>query len=160
MSGFSRMYVIGGAGGYMGADGVNPIELLILVGDAHRQWLEPHYFNRSIRPMGRLQTIVPFGPDHPDMVLDACLAFYPRPFRRCPSFRAVEAAVRGMERLDFDARPDEIPAAWPILRAEARGLLAELGVWEARFLEFDVHKNCARVPGDFFRESAPRVAPE
>ena len=30
----------------MGADGVNPIEFLVLVGDADRQWLEPQYFDR------------------------------------------------------------------------------------------------------------------
>jgi hypothetical protein len=131
MSGYSRFYVIGGAGGFMGSDGVNPIALMILVGDAHRQWLEPHYFDGSIRPLGKLRSIIPDGPNHPDTVLDACIAFFPKPFRRCPSFRAVEAEVRELERLDFDAEPERIPAAWKMLRAEARGLFAELGVWEA-----------------------------
>jgi hypothetical protein len=90
--------------------------------------------------MGRLRVIVPYGPDHPDMVLDACLAFYPRPFRRCPSFRAVEAEARNLERLDFNAFPEAIPAAWPMLRAEARGLLAELGVWEAELRPYGVQR--------------------
>ncbi len=55
MAGYSRLYAVGGLGGFMGADGVNPIEFLILVGDADRQWLEPHYFDRSITPIGRLR---------------------------------------------------------------------------------------------------------
>ncbi len=41
MSGFSRFYVFGGAGGFMGADGVDPVAFMIFVGDGDRQWLEP-----------------------------------------------------------------------------------------------------------------------
>ena len=66
MAGYSKFYVVGGEGGFMGSDGVNPIEILILVGDAGRQWLEPHYFDASIRPIGRIQLIVPAGPDDTD----------------------------------------------------------------------------------------------
>ena len=49
MAGFFRLYVVGGLGGFMGADGVNPIEFMILAGHSSRQWLEPHYFNASPR---------------------------------------------------------------------------------------------------------------
>lgn len=48
MAGYSKLYVVGGLGGFMGADGVNPIDFLVLVGDADRQWFEPHYFDRSL----------------------------------------------------------------------------------------------------------------
>jgi len=92
VAGYSKFYVIGGQGGFMGADGVNPIEFLVLVGDAGRQWLEPHYFDRSIKPIGRLRAIVPAGPDQPDSLLDACIAFCPRHFRECPSLGEVESA--------------------------------------------------------------------
>lgn len=115
----------------MGADGVNPIEFLVLVGDADRQWLEPHYFDRSIMPIGALRVIVPVGPDHPDSLLDACIAFCPRHFRSCPSLMEVESALRDADRLDFDARPQEIPAAWARLREEARPLLAAMSIWQA-----------------------------
>ncbi len=43
MAGFSKIYAIGGQGGYMGADGVNPMEMPLMVGDASRQWLEQRY---------------------------------------------------------------------------------------------------------------------
>ena len=66
MAGYSKLYVVGGLGGFMGADGVNPIEFLVLVGDADHQWLEPHYFDRSITPIGGLRVIVPSEPDHKD----------------------------------------------------------------------------------------------
>lgn len=115
----------------MGADGVNPIEFLVLVGDADRQWLEPHYFDRSIMPIGRVQVIVPPGPDHPDSLLDACIAFCPRHFRTCPSLGEVESALRDADRLDFDARPQDIPPAWANLREEARPLLAAMSIWRA-----------------------------
>ncbi len=131
MAGYSRLYVVGGLGGFMGADGVNPIEFLILVGEGNRQWLEPHYFDRSIRPMGKIRVIVPAGPDHPDALLDACLAFYPRHCESCPSLARVEAALQDAERLDFDAEPRGIPAAWADLREEARPLFAAMNIWRA-----------------------------
>ncbi|MBL8862356.1 MAG: hypothetical protein JNK02_10125 [Planctomycetes bacterium] len=137
VAGYSKIYVIGGQGGVMGADGVNPIELLILVGDASRQWLEPHYFDKSIQPIGKLRVIIPAGPDQPDSLLDACIAFCPRHFSACPSLQEVESALRAAERLDFHARPGDIPAAWARLRDEARPLFAALSLWQADLVPID-----------------------
>lgn len=131
MAGFSKLYVIGGQGGFMGADGVNPIEFFVLVGESDRQWLEPHYFDRSIDPIGKLGVIIPASPNHPDSLLDACIAFCPRHFKGCPSLGAVEAALRDAERLDFNADPQDIPPAWARLREEARPLFAEMNIWQA-----------------------------
>ena len=47
MAGFYKIYMVGGSGGFLGADGINPIGLQILVGTADREWLEPKYFLRS-----------------------------------------------------------------------------------------------------------------
>ena len=112
MAGYSKLYVVGGLGGFNGYDGVNPIEFLVLVGDADRQWLEPHYFDGSIVPIGRLRRPLQAGPDHPDALLDACIAFCPRYFRSCPALAKVEPELRDAERLDFDAHPEAIPEAW------------------------------------------------
>ena len=119
MAGFTKLYVVGGEGGFMGADGVNPIEFLILFGESDRQWLEPHCFDRSISPMGRLRVIVPARPNDPDALLDACIAFCPRYFSQCASLSAVRSQVGDAERLDFNLRPDDIPEAWDLLRNEA-----------------------------------------
>jgi hypothetical protein len=131
MSGYSRFYVFGGQGGYLGADGVNPIALMILIGDGNRQWLEPLYVDPQLERLGRLSTIVPAVPDHPDNLLDACIAFFPCNFEQCPTFAAVKAALGDAERLDFDAHPEEVPEAWSTLREEARPIFAELNVWQA-----------------------------
>ena len=131
MAGYSKIFVFGGLGGYMGADGVNPIEFLILVGEGGRQWLEPHYFDTSISPIGRLRTIIPEGPDYPDSLLDACIAFCPRYFGACPSLAAVESALRDLERLDFSADAASIPLGWAKLREEARAVFASMNCWRA-----------------------------
>jgi hypothetical protein len=46
MAGYSKLYCVGGLGGYLGADGINPILFQILIGNADRQWLEVHYFDK------------------------------------------------------------------------------------------------------------------
>lgn len=51
----------------MGADGINSIELFVLVGDGSRQWLEPQYVDKTIEPIGRIRVIIPEGPDHPSV---------------------------------------------------------------------------------------------
>lgn len=131
MAGYSKLYVIGGRGGFIGADGVNSIEFLVLVGDSDRRWFEPHYFDRSITPIGRVRAIVPLGPNDPNSLLDACIAFCPRRFRSCPSLAEVESALREADRLDFDAHPHEIPAAWVRLREEARPIFVAMNIWRA-----------------------------
>ncbi|HOU54613.1 MAG TPA: hypothetical protein PLQ97_11850 [Myxococcota bacterium] len=131
MAGFSSMFVIGSPGGFMGADGVNSIALLVLVGDGNRQWLEPQYVAPSLGPIGRLRVLIPEGPNHPDALLDACLAFFPEPFRECPSFREVEAALQDQDYLDFDLKPHRIPKAWFRLREEAKPHFANLWIWKA-----------------------------
>lgn len=65
MAGFSKIYCLGGLGGFMGADGINPIGGQILIGDADRQWLEPRYFDKKLKPIGKINIIVPESPnDH------------------------------------------------------------------------------------------------
>lgn len=131
MAGFTRLYVVGGAGGFSGSDGANPILLQILVGEGNRQWLEPHYFDSSLRPIAEVRTIIPASPNHPDAVLDACIAFFPDPFRECASFADVEEQLQGRDRLDFNLEPEEIPASWASLREEARRTFRRLNIWQA-----------------------------
>ncbi|RJP77709.1 MAG: hypothetical protein C4524_07765 [Candidatus Zixiibacteriota bacterium] len=133
MAGFSRIYCIGGEGGFMGADGINPILLQILVSDAHRQWLEPHYFNHRIQPMGQVRVIIPESPDHPDMLLDACMAFFPEAFKSCPSFEYVANNVGSAERIDFEAHGE--PLGWYKLRQEAKPIFEQMGIWRADLVQ-------------------------
>jgi hypothetical protein len=131
MAGFSKIFVIGEPGGFQGADGVNPIYFIILVGNADRQWLEVKYFDPTMVPIGRIRRIIPEGPDDPASLLDACLAFGPARFRSCPSFTEVEAALRDAEDLDFHLGKSRIPSAWTRLRQEARPIYERFNIWEA-----------------------------
>lgn len=144
MAGYSRMYVLGGAGGFMGSDGVNPIEVLILQGEGSRQWLEPRYLEKPVGPIGSVRSLVPAGPGDPDAVIDACIAFCPDYFRACPSLPEVEKALAKTEQLDFNAYPKRIPAAWARLREEARPIFAELGIWTADFVPLE--RNQVTIP--------------
>lgn len=131
MAGYSRIYVIGGQGGFMGADGVRHPECMLLVGEGSRQWFEPRYLDKSISAIGKLRSMVPAGPADPDSLLDACIALFPRYFKGCPSLEEVESELRDREQLDFDADPKGIPAGWVRLREEARPLFANMGIWQA-----------------------------
>jgi hypothetical protein len=129
MAGYSKIYCIGGEGGFLGADGMNPIDFQILVGDADRQWLEVRYFNRGIRPMGRVRVIIPAGPDHPNALIDACLAFFPEFFESCPALTRVVEGIGNISRIDFHL--DGEPSGWAQLREEARSLFKHLIIYEA-----------------------------
>lgn len=131
MAGIYKLYVVGGAGGYMGSDGVSPVEFMILVGVGSRMWMEPSYHNRALTPLGNVRTIIPEGPTSPDAVLDACLAFAPEYFAACPSMAAVRAEVGTREQLDFDGGTERVAPSWRALREEARDEFARIGLWEA-----------------------------
>jgi hypothetical protein len=131
MAGYSKLYCIGGLGGSEGADGINPIGLQIWVGNSSRQWLEPHYFDNDITPIGHIKVIVPRGPDDPNALLDACIAFYPEAFAQCASMAVVQSKLARAETLDFDLGENEIPQEWHQLRKEAQGPFRELHIFEA-----------------------------
>jgi hypothetical protein len=138
MAGFNKIYCVGGLGGFDGADGINPIQFQIWVGDGNRQWFEPHYIDPTIRPLGRLKRMVPKGPDDINDLFDACIAFYPRHFRTCPTMPVVESLLRDVERLDFHLGQDDIPKEWPQLRKEAWPLFRQLNVFEGRLAQVKI----------------------
>ena len=131
MAGFEKLYVIGGEGGYQGANGVNPMETILLLGNSDREWLEPRYLQGPSRPLGKLKFLIPESPSHPDALLDACLAFRPDLFPGCPSLRAVESQLKDADRLDLHMGPAAIRNAWAKLRDEARETYESLKIWQA-----------------------------
>jgi len=133
MAGFSKIYCIGGSGGFAGSDGINPMLLQIWVGDSSRQWLEVHYFTKNIKPLKGIVRMVPDGPNSDNALLDACLLFYPDYFRSCPSLQEA-AKILPADSQFFDIDAVGVSLAWQKLREEARPLLSTLVVYEA-FLE-------------------------
>ena len=130
MAGFSRIYCIGGLGGFMGADGINPILFQILVGDADRQWLEVHYFSRGIRPLRGICSFVPARPDDPNSLLDACILFYPEHFKNSATLTIVEEQLRGVSAIDFHLNHN-VPDEWEKLREETRDDFSKLCIFQA-----------------------------
>lgn len=102
MAGFSRMYCIGGLGGFMGADGINPLNALILVGDA-------------------------------------CIAFFPTYFRKCPSMDNVRKKTEWMKRLNFNLGNDEIPDEWSNLIKEVLPIFRKLNLFEANLIPLELN---------------------
>lgn len=134
MAGIYKLYVVGGRGGFMGADGANPVSLLILVGAADRQWLEPVHIDRSLKPLGRVRTIIPERPDDPLSLLDACLAFAPKLFKGCPGLEEIGKELAGTERMDFHLNSG-IPPGWQRLREQAAPFMREIPAWSAELKE-------------------------
>ena len=129
----SKIYCIGAEGGFGGSDGLREIYLQILVCDGGSQYFKSYYLdcirpNRHIRPMGRINVIIPAGPDHPDALIDACLAFFPEHFESCPSLTQVAEGLAKAKRIDFHW--DGEPTGWAQLREEARPLFEELIIYE------------------------------
>lgn len=137
MAGFSQMFLIGGQGGFGGADGINPIYLQIWVGDANRQWLEAHYCDRSIRPMGKVKRFVPRRPNDPVNIMDACLLFFPQHFSKCSLVPVVAEKMKDIEFVDFDLE-DNVPIEWPWLRYEARPFFEDLGIFVANLVPYSL----------------------
>lgn len=130
MAGFSKIYCIGGTGGFLGSDGINPILVQIWQGEGDRQWFEARYFDKKFKPLGNVKKIVPLGPDMPDNLLDACIVFFSDPFKKCPSFPGIEIKLNKVKFMDFNLNKG-VPIGWEKLREEARPFFNEFGLYEA-----------------------------
>ena len=115
--------------------GFNPVMVQIWIGEGNRRWLEAHYFKYQGGPLGNLQVIIPAGPDDPDQLLDACIAFFPEAFTACPSLAAVRHELRETIRLDFNLSPEAVPKLWSTLREEARPIFGNLILYRADLVE-------------------------
>lgn len=135
MAGYSKIYCVGGLGGFQGADGINPILFQILVGDADRQWLEVRYFDKRIKPLGKISVIIPESPDSPNALLDACIAFYPKHFESCFLLSQVEQKLGNLTKLDFHLEQNTIPEEWQNLKIEALPLFKMLNIFEANLTQ-------------------------
>ena len=139
MAGFWKCYFVGGTGGFMGADGLSAPFVFLMVGESDRQWIEPVYHDPAMRPLGSLKSLVPAGPDSPEALVDAAIAFLPKLFESCPSFNKVAAQLEGVEQLDFH-RGRGVPSEWGKLREEALPKFEELAVFEAGLRLLDLSR--------------------
>jgi hypothetical protein len=145
MAGYGELYVVGAASGAevpakgwaksVGGGAVSHVLFQIVVGGEERQWFEVYYFDKSIKPLGNITKIIPESTDHPDALLDCCIAFYPKYFESCPSLATIPKKVKTFRRLDFHHGMDEVPEEWAALREEARPLFKNLHIWQAKLVK-------------------------
>jgi len=142
MAGISNIYCIGGQGGFMGADGMNPIVAQIWQGYADRMWLEARYFDNRYGPIGRVKTVIPPGPDDPNMLIDAAIIFFPDFCKDCASFPELVEHIGNRERLDFhlDKTLSDVNSALSRLREDARSKFSTLFIMEGCLTEISRKK--------------------
>ena len=115
-------------------DKTNSVDLEILVGYGNRIWLEPKYHNKTIRPIGKIRTVIPSSPDDQNALLDACIAFAPKYFAKCPTLDDISKKLANMRTLDFDFK-ENIPDDWHQLRKEAAPIFEKLPIFRMDLTE-------------------------
>jgi len=132
LAGFIKLYLIGGRGGFDGADGINPIDLIIGVGASDREWLEP-IFAAKKSYLG-IEVIIPDPDNYQNSIIDACIAFAPDLFKKCELLHKVAVELGGSNRLDFTDK-NTIPKSWEELRDQARPIFGNISVFESPIIE-------------------------
>ena len=124
MAGFDKCILFGHAG----YDDINGIRMELWRGVSSRMWFEAA---PGFRGKGqRVDVVIPKGPEDPDMLLDAALAFYPEAFRKVPGYDRMYQSLAKHARLDFDLGKG-IPAEWAAIRELARPVFKDLTIYEA-----------------------------
>jgi len=96
--------------------------------DAGRWTFQPLYAAGAGAPLGRLQRLTTTA-QHPDALLDACLAFFPDVFAGCAALALVRQVVGEAEELDLSGR---LPVGWVALRGEGKAVMMGAAVKTAR----------------------------
>ena len=121
----------------------NPHGILMAIfrEDGGRISYGPHYLDKSIKPIGKINVTIPNSPEDPNQLLDALIAFAPKFFDNCPSLEGVKNQLVNEKSLDFHLREDDIPENWNELRKEARNAVEQgikvdngmLGIYSTKF---------------------------
>ena len=104
MAGISAYYYIGGAGGFMGSDGLNGKDIEIAVWEGDRRALVAKHLTYNHHPMYmNLKRFVPHGPDDEDQARIALILFASNLFKDCPSYEKVKLECEGIDFIDFSS---------------------------------------------------------
>lgn len=124
MAGFDKSVFFGHAT----YDGINGITMELWRGVSSRMWFEAaRGFKRRAQ---RVEVIVPKGPNDPDMLLDAAMAFCPKVFQDVPGYTRMYESLEPRSYLDFDM-DEGVSADWAAIRELARPVFRQLTIYEA-----------------------------
>ena len=131
MAGFYKIYMVGGSGGFLGTDGINPIALQILIGTSSREWLEPNYFDKELSSISGITHMVPKGPTDNENIIDGLIIFAPQLFEKsCDLLKDayIHFDKLGKKRIDMS---EDQPAFWNDLVCEAKPTFENLKLYRA-----------------------------
>ena len=124
MAGFDKSVFFGHAT----YDGINGITMELWRGVSSRMWFEAaRGFKRRAQ---RVEVIVPKGPNDPDMLLDAAMAFCPKVFQDVPGYTRMYESLEPRSYLDFDM-DEGVTADLAAIRELARPVFRQLTIYEA-----------------------------
>ena len=131
MAGFYKIYMVGGSGGFMGADGINPIALQILIGTSSREWLEPNYFDKDLSSISGITRMVPKSPTNDENIIDGLIIFAPQLFEEsCDLLKDAHMYFDKLGKKRIDMSKHE-PAFWNDLVIQAKPKFENLKLFRA-----------------------------
>ena len=108
------------AGGFLGADGINPIGLQILVGTSSREWLEANYFDKKLNSISGITHMVPKSPTSDENIIDGLIIFAPQLFEEsCDLLKDAHMYFDKLGKKRIDMSKHE-PAFWNDLVIQAK----------------------------------------
>jgi hypothetical protein len=143
LSGITKAFFVGEIGT---SDQISekPVSILMAIyrGDGNRIWYEPHYFDKSLSPIGKITTTIPRSPEDKNQLIDALIAFAPAFFQSSRHLTEIKKILERKTILDFDL-DDEIPSIWESLRNDCKVILENDFSYKGhkiQFFETNYHK--------------------
>jgi len=131
MAGFYKIYLVGGSGGFLGFDGINPIFFQILIGTADREWLEPKYFDEKFSSMSNITHMVPQGPINDENIIDGLIIFAPQLFEEsCDLLKEAHSYFDELGKKKIDMSVHQ-PKFWNELIIQAKPTFENLKLYKA-----------------------------
>ena len=131
MAGFSKIYIIGGSGGFLGSDGVNPIIVQILVGGSDGEWLEVNYLDSKYDSLCGIKKIIPRKTVNDDTILEGLLVFTPWLFsEKCDLMNNLKDYFKKLGRKNINLHKDA-PSFWDDLLIQAEPIFRETKLFSA-----------------------------
>jgi len=131
MAGFIKIYMVGGSGGFLGSDGINPIALQVLIGTSSREWLEPNYFDKNFSSLSGITHMVPKSPTNDENIIDGLIIFAPQLFEEsCDLLKDAQMHFDKLGKKRIDMSKDQ-PTFWDDLVSQAKPKFKNLKLYRA-----------------------------
>ena len=131
MAGFIKIYMVGGSGGFLGSDGINPISLQILIGTSNREWLEAKYFDKNFSSLSGITHMVPKSPTNDENIIDGLIIFAPQLFEEsCDLLKDAQMHFDKLGKKRIDMSKDQ-PTFWDDLVSQAKPRFENLKLYRA-----------------------------